>query len=178
MRRPSAILASLTRALVVIAFLGLACVPVAASAALVDQRGLGFALGELPGPVVLTFVATRCTDACPIANAVFSAAVAKAARARLRATFVTATLDPSYDTPFVMAQFARQFEADPRRWLFVSGARSDVRAFMHRFGVASKGDEHSSFIYVIDGRVVRTLLLSSDAPDRIVDLLKESVKHA
>ena len=158
----------------VLTFLLLVSAPVVASAALVDQRGAGFTLREQPGPVVLTFVATRCTDSCPIANAVFSAALAKAARARVRATFVTATLDPVYDTPFVMSQFARRFEADPRRWLFVSGPRSDVRALMQRFGVAFNGEEHSSFIYVIDGKTVHTLLLSSDAPDRIVDLLKES----
>lgn len=162
----------------VLTFLLLASIPVAASAALVDQQGAGFSLGARSGPVVLTFVATRCTDSCPIANAVFAAALAKTARRKLPATFVTATLDPAYDTPFVMAQFARRFNADRRRWRFISGSRADVRALMRRFGVASGVDAHSAFIYVVDGSAVRTLLLSSDAADRIVDLLKESVRNA
>jgi cytochrome oxidase Cu insertion factor (SCO1/SenC/PrrC family) len=41
-----------------------------ADTVLVDQRGTPFTLHGLRGkPVVLTFVATRCTDACPIAAA-------------------------------------------------------------------------------------------------------------
>ena len=71
-----------------------------AIAALVDQRGTPFTLRGLRGePVVLAFVATRCSDACPIADAMF----AQLARRGVRAQFVTITLDPSYDTPFVMS---------------------------------------------------------------------------
>ena len=41
---------------------------------LVDQRGHDTQIAEFSGrPVVVTFVATRCTDACPIANAAFAA---------------------------------------------------------------------------------------------------------
>jgi cytochrome oxidase Cu insertion factor (SCO1/SenC/PrrC family) len=40
--------------------------------ALVDQRNAPFSLHELRGaPVLVTFVATRCRDVCPIANALF-----------------------------------------------------------------------------------------------------------
>ena len=39
---------------------------------LIDQRGQPFSLADLAGrPTLVTFVATRCTDACPIVNGVF-----------------------------------------------------------------------------------------------------------
>ena len=150
----------------------------AGATALLDQSGVPFVLDAHREPVVVTFVATRCTDACPIANAILSAASAKATRAHVRATFVTATLDPGYDTPFVMAEYAQRFGADPHRWHFISGGRAGILALMHRFGVVANGREHASAVYVIrrerGAALVRTLLLSSDAPDRILDILRKA----
>ena len=156
--------------------------PAPASAELVDQRGVRFTPSAQSDPIVLTFVATRCTDACPIANAVFSSAVARATSAGVRGTFVTATLDPMHDTPLVMAEYARRLGADPRRWRFVSGSEHDVVALMQRFGVVAVRTDHTSWIYVSryragKDRAVQTLFLSNDAAERILEILKaESVK--
>src|SRR5665213_993702 len=82
--------------------------------ALVDQTGARFTFADLRGgPVIVTFVATRCSDACPIADSIF----ARLAQRNLRARLVTITLDPRYDTPFVMAHYARELGADRRRWI-------------------------------------------------------------
>jgi cytochrome oxidase Cu insertion factor (SCO1/SenC/PrrC family) len=149
--------------------------PAKASAALVDQRGVPFALAGQRGPVVMTFIATRCTDACPVANAVFAGALVGIEKVQVPATFVTVTLDPGYDTPFVMAEYARRVGADPRHWRFVSGSPRDVGALMRRFGVVGNAAAHSSLIYVVrDGLTVRSFLLSSDASNRIVEFLKKA----
>ena len=150
--------------------------PANAAAELVDQRGSAFALDAATRrePVVLTFIATRCTDACPIANAVFMTALAKAKKARVQASFVTMTLDPGYDTPFVISEYANRLGADARLWRFVSGPRADVLAVMHRFGVRGDAHDHSSFVYIVTPRGVHTLFLSNDAPSRIVEFLKKA----
>jgi cytochrome oxidase Cu insertion factor (SCO1/SenC/PrrC family) len=133
---------------------------------LVDQTGATFRLSDLGGrPALVTFVATRCSDACPLANAAFAKLRVRLDRDRVAARLVTITLDPAYDTPF-----ARGFHADARDWIFASGSPENVSRLMRSLGVvAVKGrsgvpDQHSSFVYVLDRstRLSRTLLLSTD----------------
>jgi protein SCO1 len=148
---------------------------------LVDQTGSNFRIADLAGtPVVVTFVATRCSDACPIANAVFSRLKSRLARDRARAMLLTVTLDPAFDSPFVMARTSHQYDADPSRWRFVSGTQGDVRALMKAYGVTAIPDKHgipeshSSFVYVLDGKghLAKTLLLSSNLVDEVSELLR------
>lgn len=137
---------------------------------LVDQDARAFTLRDLRGrPVLLTFVATRCTDACPIANAVFAGLQSDLDRGRVDGDLVTVTLDPQHDTPFVMANTARKIGADPRRWRFASGSVPEVQRLLRAFNVVvqpnAQGvpDVHSTFIFLLDrdGHVSRTMLLST-----------------
>lgn len=131
----------------------------------------------------MTFVATRCTDACPIANEMFSRLDERLRKDHTRAQLVTVTLDPAFDTPFVMARFAREYRADARTWKLATGNVPNVRALMGAFGVVAPPgaggvpDAHTSFVYVLDGRgrLVRTLLLSTNIVDEAAALLRKGV---
>lgn len=171
-------------AAIVAACLALAAPSLAASnptrIPLVDQTGTNFRIADLSGsPVVVTFVATRCSDACPIANAVFSRLQSRLAHDRRRAMLLTVTLDPAFDSPFVMARSSHQYDADPSRWRFASGDQGDVRTLMKAYGVTAIPDKHgipeshSSFVYVLDGKghLAKTLLLSSNLVDEVSKLL-------
>jgi protein SCO1/2 len=151
---------------------------------LVDQHGVRFTLNELRGlPVLVTFVATRCTDACPIATAMFSRLDEGLRRARVAATLVEVTLDPEYDTPFVMHQYANAARAGDSGWRLASGTPADVRSLMRAFHVtATRGrdgvpDVHSSFVYLLDpqGKQTRTLLLSTSLVDEALRALKPAL---
>lgn len=133
---------------------------------LVDQNGTRFALNDLRGrPSVVSFIATRCTDTCPLTDALFEKLSRDGGRERL----VTITLDPRYDTPFVMARHAHDLGAAAARWRVASGDPRDVAKILAAFGVVLEYDRdgvpdaHSSFIYVFDaaGRLKRTLPLST-----------------
>lgn len=146
---------------------------------LVDQSGSTFRIADLSGkPIVVTFVASRCTDACPIADAMFSRLQARLRKERKAVTLLTITLDPAYDSPFVMGRAAHQYDADARSWRFVSGSVRNVREVMSAFGVVATPDKkgvpevHSSFVYVLDshGRLARTLMLSSNLADDVAAL--------
>lgn len=146
---------------------------------LVDQAGTHFALADLAGrPAVVTFVATRCKDVCPMADAIFLSL----ARERTAARFLTITLDPGYDTPFVMARHARDLHAAPDRWRLASGSPHDVERVLTAFGVVRDYDKdgipdaHSSFIYVFDsrGRLAKTLPLSTNSFAEIRSDLKRA----
>lgn len=173
-----------------VALVALACAfPAGASAArtdprqitLVDQHGAAFRIADLAGrPVVATFVATRCSDACPIADAMFSRLQSRLRKDGTSAVLLTVTLDPRYDSPFVMARFAREYDADARTWRLASGDPKNVFALMRAFGVVARPDRngvpdaHTSFVYVLDrhGRLDRTLLLSTNVVDEVAKLLR------
>jgi protein SCO1/2 len=154
------------------------------SIALVDQRGARFSLDDLRGrPVMVTFVATRCTDACPIATALYSQLAARLRRAHVDATLLEVTLDPQYDTPFVMERYAQRYDGGGPAWRFASGAPGDVRAVMRAFGVTAVKDGrgipevHSTFAYLIDprGKLTRTFLVSTNLVDEAMRVLTRMV---
>ena len=39
---------------------------------------------------------------------------------------VSASTDPGYDNPRVLASYGREFGADPRRWLFLTGTKTEI----------------------------------------------------
>ncbi|TAM58312.1 SCO family protein [bacterium] len=154
--------------------------PVVSTIPLIDQRGERFTLAALRGhPVVMTFAATRCTDACPLANAVFAQLQRRLSAAHRDARLLTVTLDPRYDTPFVMARLATTMGANSGRWILASGAPGDVARFMRAYGVVAQAgkdgvpDVHSTVIYLIDrrGRLAKRLLLSTAAADAVLSAL-------
>jgi protein SCO1/2 len=136
---------------------------------LVDQRGAHFSLHALRGtPTILTFVATRCGDTCPISDALFE----RLAQTHVGARLVTITLDPTYDTPFVMAGYARMLGADVRSWRVASGSPARINALLDSLGVdrprtasIHAPQAHGTMIYCLDraGRLAKTVLLSDHA---------------
>jgi protein SCO1/2 len=148
---------------------------------LVDQDGMVFRLAGLRGePVVLTFVASRCRDACPLADALFARLSSRLAHDGLPARLVTITLDPDYDTPRVMARVARRYRAVANLWRFASGKPADVRRLMRALGVETTQDPrgipelHTTFAYILDRRIrlADTLFLSPDLVNEVEDALR------
>ena len=66
-----------------------------------------------PHPVVITFVASRCKDACAVINARFFLSQKALQAHHSDARLVTITLDTDYDTPFVMSRLAQRFGTNP-----------------------------------------------------------------
>jgi len=145
---------------------------------LIDQAGRAFTLPSLSGtPVIVTFVAAHCADACPLINAQF-ARVAHTFKAQHRnVKLLTITLDPENDPPRVMSALARTFSADPRTWIVASGSVSEVHRAMRMFGVVAQrgrkgyADAHTTFVYLVDshGRLEKTLLASPDLGTQVVE---------
>lgn len=134
----------------------------AAEPVLIDQDTHPFTLSSLRGrPLIVTFVAASCTEACPLINAQFAQTQSLFARERLDARLLTITLDPQHDTPHTMRVLAQRFGADRRRWLLAGGRVNDVRRVLNAFGVRT-GENHTTFVYVFDkDGVLRDRLLAS-----------------
>ena len=76
-------------------------------------------------PWVACFVFTRCTYTCPDISSKFRR-LQDALPPENKTKLISVTVDPTHDTPDVLAGFAENFGADPERWLFLSGEPKDV----------------------------------------------------
>lgn len=142
---------------------------------LVDQNGARFTLRDLRRPTAVIFVASRCGDACPIAEALFARLSAELKREHVDARLLTVTLDPEFDRPIVMAAKARTFQADASNWRWASGDPNDVRRLLGAFNVeVLDGKYHGTFAYVLDahGRPMRLVLLSTSADRELLGFLR------
>ena len=81
---------------------------------------------------VAAFIFTRCPMSCPRITSVMKGLQGKLAGTGVQ--LVSLSVDPEYDTPEVLADFARRYGADPDRWWFLTGPKADVeRLIVERF---------------------------------------------
>jgi len=130
---------------------------------LVYQNGKVYPLDNLEGKYwVAAFIFTRCAGPCPVMSAAMKGLQEKFADVSgddLR--FVSITVDPTYDTPAVMTQYAERFSADPGRWLMLTGEYDRVYKLANSiFGVGLS--KHGTGIDDIPGR-----LMSAPMPETI-----------
>lgn len=94
--------------------------------ALVERSGRQVTRSDLLGKVwVVNFVFTRCVDECPLESSLIARLQTRfASQGAVR--FLSITLDPAYDTPEVLQQYAENFGAHPQRWLFLTGDKKII----------------------------------------------------
>ena len=90
-------------------------------------------------PVVLNFVFTSCGSICPVMSRIFSQLQDKLGDERARVHLVSVSIDPEYDTPARLAEYARKFHAGPQ-WHFYTGTTEAILATERAF-VAFRGDK-------------------------------------
>ena len=160
-------------------------------AALIDQQDRRRSLSEWKGtPVLLTFIYTRCPlpNFCPAMNRNFasiqkSVAADPALSGRLK--LISVSFDPEYDTPAVLAEFARTFETDPAVWTWLTGDRVTTDRLAARFGVSViRGDAspidvaHNLRTTLIDadGRIVKIYSGSEWVPSAVLSDVRAVIK--
>lgn len=81
---------------------------------------------DLEGKVwVASFIFTRCRSTCPQISATLLRLQTELAKEKAGSdvVLVSFSVDPQHDTPKVLREFAEQHQADPGRWLFLTGDR-------------------------------------------------------
>lgn len=73
---------------------------------------------------VASFIFTRCPLSCPRISSVMKSLQGKFAGKGVK--LVSFSVDPDHDTPKILAEYARGFDADPDRWLFLTGAKDQI----------------------------------------------------
>jgi protein SCO1/2 len=146
---------------------------------LTDQAGGTITADDLRGRVVaINFIYTRCPlpDVCPRLSANFAALARKFAG---RVLFLSVTVDPDYDTPTVLADYARRWTADPQTWRFLTG---DVAELASALGEVYWYDEgsigHNSMTSIIgrDGKLAAMVEGAGYRVDQLGNLLERQLE--
>ena len=127
---------------------------------LYNQAGQAIPSGHFRGKkVMMNFIFTRCPVAtmCPAATAKFMATQKLAREAAVAGIeFVSITLDPVFDTPAVLQEYATVRGIDTANFSFLTGPESAIRDLLTQFGVIAEfeGDllKHTLATLLIDER--------------------------
>jgi protein SCO1/2 len=132
--------------------------------ALYDQDGRVVQSGHFRGrQVMLNFIYTRCPIAnmCPASTAKMMAAQRMAREAGIKnIAFVSITLDPAYDTPGVLREYADVRGIDTSNFSFLTGPEGAIRDLLTQFGVIAEFQggilKHTLATLLIDerGRII------------------------
>jgi len=132
-------------------------------AALIDEHDQRFSVADWKGKVtLLTFTYTRCPlpDFCPLMDEHFSSIQDRiAADPQLVASvrLVSVTVDPTHDTPAVLAAHAAKRHAKPAIWTFATGDERTVGRFAGALGVTIVREKDDTVTHAL-----RTFLISRD----------------
>lgn len=127
--------------------------------ALTDAAGQPFVLADLRGKaVIVSFVYTTCTGSCPATTFSLTRVQRSLKEAGIwakRVEFVSISLDPERDTPEVLAAYARNYQADPAAWHFLTGPPDRVAKVVAAWGMWAKIGpsgtlDHPSRIFLVD----------------------------
>jgi protein SCO1 len=131
---------------------------------LVDEHGEPFTEEALRGhPTIVGFVFTRCETICPVITAKMHAVQDKTAdRKGAAIKLLSISVDPAYDTPPRLLEYATQHGADFGRWRFLTGPKDAVHALvegpfmnsMRQEGVTASGApsiSHGGYLELVDG---------------------------
>jgi protein SCO1/2 len=142
----------------------------------IDEHGRTVTQEALQGKVwILNIFFTSCEMSCPS----LIAAMAQLQR-ELRwsdGVLVSLSVDPDTDTPELLRAFASQCRADPERWRFLTGAKEEIFAFVHKAFAAPLSENpeerpgyritHSNRFLLVDrqGKVYGSYLVVEPATD-------------
>jgi cytochrome oxidase Cu insertion factor (SCO1/SenC/PrrC family) len=93
---------------------------------LTNQNGRAVSLADLRGQVwVADIIFTRCPGPC-LKMTKQMKALQDALPPDSPTKLVTLTTDADFDTPPVLKAYAKRFEADPQRWMFLTGTKRGI----------------------------------------------------
>jgi protein SCO1 len=153
---------------------------------LTDQSNRPVHLSDFHGRVIaVDFIYTRCPlpDVCPRLSANF-ASVAKrliAPTSSRDIQLLSITIDPQYDTPAVLTEYAHRYGADGQSWRFLTGSLDQIRDVAGIFGLVYWPEEgsitHTVVTAVIgrDGKLAALIDGSSYRPEQLRDLIQHTL---
>ncbi|HEY1548627.1 MAG TPA: SCO family protein [Kofleriaceae bacterium] len=142
---------------------------------LTDERGQPFTEVALRGhPTIVSFIFTRCDTICPVTSMKMEKIQEKTFDAGAHIKLMSISVDPTYDTPARLADYAKRYHADPERWRFVTGPADKIHDLVEGPFMTSMLREadrpggvpniaHGGYFMLVDGDLhLRGMYSSSD----------------
>ncbi len=129
-----------------------------ASFGLTNSEGEKVSLEDLRGRVwVANFMFTTCSGICPMMTRNMGM-IYKDFQNDDVLRFVSISVNPENDSPEVLKRYAEKNEADPEKWIFLTGSREDIQklaAGSFKLGDIKEPVFHSSYFSLVDrkGRI-------------------------
>jgi protein SCO1/2 len=135
---------------------------------LVGTRGESHVLDKVldpTEPTLLQFVFSSCGNICPILSASLRAVQHEL---KGKANLVSVSIDPEFDTPEVLADYSKLFDAQPH-WRFYTGDPSNIVELQQAFGVHQNNKMRHQWVtfiysgsvwYKLEGAVTRQDLIN------------------
>jgi protein SCO1/2 len=149
---------------------------------LTERSGRAIERADLSGKVwVAAFIFTRCAGPCTQVSGTMARLQHELAGYK-DVRLVSFTVDPDFDTPQVLQDYAHRFGADPERWLFLTGRREKIYRLIRdnfKLGVErNEGSEsqpgyqveHSTKLVLVDPRGHIRSYFESTWPDDLTEL--------
>ncbi len=92
---------------------------------LTDQSGKTFSSDQLKGRVwIANFIFTRCQGMCPLMSGKIMNLQKQLKNPEIQ--FVSFSVDPEYDSPKILSEYAKRFHAKENQWVFLTGEKSKI----------------------------------------------------
>lgn len=156
--------------------------------ALVDQHGQKISLSSLKGkPVLFDFIYTTCPGPCLLLTSRMKRIAEQLGPALgTEARIVSITVDPEHDHPEQLLAYAKEFKADVRGWLFLTGTPKQIDDVMARLKLirqreANGAEDHVLEFFLVDanGHAVLQYMGEKAAPQRVAsDVERAAAGHS
>ncbi len=101
-------------------------------------------------PVILNFIFTSCTTICPVITQILLDVQAKLGDAREKVHIVSVSIDPEYDTPARLMDYAKQNRTGPE-WDFYTGSVEDSIRVQKAFNAYRGGKMNHQAVVLLRG---------------------------
>jgi protein SCO1/2 len=155
---------------------------------LTNQNGEQVSLDTFRGqPFMLTFVFTRCPvpNFCPRMSNNFEelqAAIKSGTGALASTRLLSVTLDPGYDTPKILSEYAGFHHADSKIWTFATGDEKEIDSLTRGFSVYRQNEggtiSHGLATALVnrDGRIERIWRGNAWTPAEVTEAIQAESK--
>jgi len=152
---------------------------------LTDERGRPFGSEELAGKVwVASFIFTRCPTVCPRITDRMARIQDRTRSLEPALHLVSFSVDPEYDTPARLGEYARSHRASPRMWTFLTGQIEAVQQTVEKGLRVSMGREqgdpspasisHGTHLVLVDGTGRIRAYYDPEAPDVVDRVVRDA----
>jgi len=148
---------------------------------LTNQNGQPFGAAQLSGKIwIADFIYTTCPGPCPMISSRMSELQKPLGETDVH--LVSFSVDPEKDTPAVLRGYAEKLQAEPGRWDFLTGPKSEIYKLSHdgfKLAVSDGSDAlglpvHSTRMVLVDRHGQIRGYYDATEPEAITKLLADT----